>query len=560
VRIVKLLYFLMFAVAIVLAAPASATAGTPGCQRPVAGSEVTAPPDLFSNDGVLNVTFNYYTSLDSESRTLFCFVTPDGQESPTLHVLPGDTLNIILHNMLPVVAGAASAEMAVAPDIWGCGWTDMNSSSVNMHFHGTNTRPICHNDQVIHTLVDAGDTYAYHVNFPFDEPPGLYWYHPHVHGISDFALQGGATGAIEVEGIERIQHKVAGLPERVLLVRDQRVDLISSKRTGVLPRDANTPTTPPLPSWDVSLNYVPISFPTEVPAVMKVMPGRKEFWRLANTSSDTIIDVDLIYDGVAQPLEIAALDAVPTGSHDGTSLGQTFTVTHILLPPAGRAEFIVTTPSATVKKAIFETRAIDTGPAGDTDTQRTLAVLVPDIAIAPVALRTIPQASGKAGPQRFDGLSAAPVVAQRNLYFSESQPAPNAPWGGMQSFFITVDGQKPVVFEPTNPPAIITHQGAVEHWTIENRAQEVHEFHIHQIHFLLLAINNVPLPPGQQQFYDTFQIPYWKGTGPYPSITVAMDFRGDIAGDFVYHCHILDHEDNGMMAIIRVLPPPPVTR
>ena len=35
-----------------------------------------------------------------------------------------------------------------------------------------------------------------------------------------------------------------------------------------------------------------------------------------------------------------------------------------------------------------------------------------------------------------------------------------------------------------------------------------------------------------------------------------MDFRGPDVGDFVYHCHILDHEDNGMMAIIRVLPEP----
>jgi FtsP/CotA-like multicopper oxidase with cupredoxin domain len=50
-------------------------------------------------------------------------------------------------------------------------------------------------------------------------------------------------------------------------------------------------------------------------------------------------------------------------------------------------------------------------------------------------------------------------------------------------------------------------------------------------------------------------VPFWKGKGhPYPSITVRMDFRGPDVGDFVYHCHILGHEDNGMMATIRVLP------
>lgn len=53
---------------------------------------------------------------------------------------------------------------------------------------------------------------------------------------------------------------------------------------------------------------------------------------------------------------------------------------------------------------------------------------------------------------------------------------------------------------------------------------------------------------------DTIQVPYWTGSGPYPSVTVRMDFRGPDVGDFVYHCHILGHEDGGMMAIIRVLP------
>jgi hypothetical protein len=52
------------------------------------------------------------------------------------------------------------------------------------------------------------------------------------------------------------------------------------------------------------------------------------------------------------------------------------------------------------------------------------------------------------------------------------------------------------------------------------------------------------------------QIPFWDGKpgDPYPSVSVRMDFRGQDIGDFVYHCHILGHEDNGMMAIIRVLP------
>ena len=77
---------------------------------------------------------------------------------------------------------------------------------------------------------------------------------------------------------------------------------------------------------------------------------------------------------------------------------------------------------------------------------------------------------------------------------------------------------------------------------------------MHQIHFLLLEQNGVPVPPEQSQYLDMIQVPYWSGAGPYPSVKVRMDFRGMDVGDFVYHCHILGHEDAGMMATIRVLP------
>jgi len=64
-------------------------------------------------------------------------------------------------------------------------------------------------------------------------------------------------------------------------------------------------------------------------------------------------------------------------------------------------------------------------------------------------------------------------------------------------------------------------------------------------------------PSLNRQFLDTIQIPFWDGNPkhPFPSVKVRMDFRGPDTGDFVYHCHIAEHEDDGMMAIIRVLPP-----
>jgi FtsP/CotA-like multicopper oxidase with cupredoxin domain len=103
------------------------------------------------------------------------------------------------------------------------------------------------------------------------------------------------------------------------------------------------------------------------------------------------------------------------------------------------------------------------------------------------------------------------------------------------------------------PPAVTTTVGAVEDWTIENRTGETHAFHIHQIHFLFLATSGTPYT--NPQLRDTVVVPAWSGTGAFPTVSLRMDFREpQIAGQFVFHCHVLDHEDAGMMAIIQVNP------
>jgi FtsP/CotA-like multicopper oxidase with cupredoxin domain len=500
------------------------------CPRPAAGSVVKPPPEIRSHGGTLTVALNYKTSVDSLGRTLFCFVTPDGDEAPTLKVNPGDLININLTNAVGEVPGQ---RMPVPGK--QCGDKFMTLSSVNIHFHGINTSPMCHSDEVIHTIVNSGETFSYSIRIPKNEPPGLYWYHPHIHGISSAALQGGASGAIIVNGLANVQPAVTGLPERLIVLRDQRLGASLRAKTDQ-----------PVPNWDVSVNYVPVSYPDYTPAVIEMHRGAREVWRVVNASANTIMNLVLLYDGKAQPLQIVALDGVPTGSQDGTQQGTIVTEKEILLPPAARVEFIVRGPSSEVASAVFMTKAIHGGPASDSNPERPLAIV--KNTTAPVALPRLPARSGPPNRQRFEGLSKATVTANRTLYFSEKGSDDS---GG--SFFITVDGQQPTVFSPQAPPAIVTNKGAVEDWTVENRSKEVHEFHIHQIHFLLLAVDGVPVPLEQQQFYDTHQIGFWKGKGnPYPSITMRMDFRGAVVGDFVYHCHILDHEDAGMMAILRV--------
>jgi FtsP/CotA-like multicopper oxidase with cupredoxin domain len=515
--------------ALLLLAVSAARAGTPSpCPRPASGSAVERPADLTAKNGVLKASLRYYTAMDDSGHTLFCYVDGNGNQAPTLHVSPGDTIKLELTNMIPPLPGAPTTAMSSGSDV--CGSADMTQGSINFHFHGTNTSPQCHGDNVIRTLINPGESFGFKLKIPGDEPPGLYWYHHHVHSLSEAALQGGASGLIAVDGIENLQPAVSGLPERLLVLRDQPPS----------PPARNARDLPP--SNDVSVNYVPVLYPDYRPATIATQAGSQEFWRVANASANTIFDIQLQYDGKAQPVQVVALDGVVTGSQDGTRQGTLIAQKDIVLGPGNRVEFIATMPSASVAKAQLVTKEVDTGHYGDRDPDRPLAQIV--TTAAPLGLPIMPKAVKPAQPQRFEGLADAKATAQRTLYFSEVG----------SNFFVTVDGQDPELFDPNNPPAITTEIGAVEDWTIQNRANDEHVFHIHQIHFLLEDVNGVAVPKKQRQFYDTYPVHAWSGTGDYPSIKVRMDFRGGIAGDFVYHCHILGHEDHGMMAIIRVSP------
>ena len=280
-----------------IGAPNVAPVANP-CARPEAGSVLRNPPALFSHNGVLKVNFSYQTTVDAAGRNLFCFMTPDGLQNPTLHVLPGDHLIIHVTNNTP----AGSPVMQIDPP--NCGATSLTASSVNLHFHGTNTSPSCHQDQVIRTLINSGQSFTYDVLFPTNEPPGLYWYHPHAHMLVEAALQGGASGAIVVDGIQSIQPVVAGLNQQLIVIRDQNV------ASNPIPGGD-------VPSWDLSLNYIPIAYPDEIPAVIQMRAGQKELWRVSNSSADSILDLQVQFDGKPQTLQIVGLDGVPTGSQDG---------------------------------------------------------------------------------------------------------------------------------------------------------------------------------------------------------------------------------------------------
>lgn len=592
-------------------ASAAGTANAPpvepvanACQRFAPGSTVQNPPALFSQNGVLNVKFSYQSATDSNGRQLFCFMTPSGLENPTLYLNAGDTLNITVTNNTPFNPVGDTTELYDAPN---CGATTqltqnattnngMTGGSMNIHYHGTNTSPACGGDNVVKTLINPGQTFSYSLHFPTNEPPGLYWYHPHVHGLAEAAVQGGGSGAIVINGINNVQPATAGLRQRVLVLRD--LPTLQGLQESPGGTDGG------IPQLDVSVNNVPLNANTNenvnppvttyTPAVIHMLPGERQLWRVSNNASDVIMDLQVQFDGAPQTIQIVGIDGVPVNSQDGTQPGNLIPVSHFRLPPAARVEFLVNAPAATVKVAQLITQNILTGPLGDDDPSRPLLSiqLGPDTTAAPVD-NTVPAFTAlDTTKQKFSGIKSVTPAVTRTIFFEEKQDG--------TAFFINAAGcvtaagaqcaiqPYPIdtAFNNNNPPAIITTQGSVEKWLIQNHAQENHEFHQHQIHFMVLSQDNFEANGSQQapaidgQFLDMVEVPFCNGpapavtkknpTGnnppacvnaqgnpviPYPQVEALMDFRGPDIGAFVFHCHILGHEDRGMMAIEQVVAP-----
>jgi FtsP/CotA-like multicopper oxidase with cupredoxin domain len=544
------------------------------CARPAPGSAVTEPKDLRSEHGVLKLDLQVRNHREADGSVRYCYRLADGTESPTLRLHPGDTLILHLKNQLEELDTSAqqpqghahshdahSAHGAKSSD--PCSSGAMSAVSTNLHFHGLTVPPVCHQDDVLKTSIQPGDPpFEYRFQIPTGEPPGLYWYHPHIHGFSSPEVQGGASGAMIIEGIERATPDLAGLPERVLVIRDQNLlnpDAPPAKSEPVLPkmlidRDgdaANNGTGFGKPAKDLSINFVPVPYPDYPPAVIRMRPGERQLWRVLNASAVTYLNLALLSQHRPQQLGIVAIDGVPMNAPQGRSPPITW-ANHIGVPPGARVEFVMNGPPAGVP-ALFVTRTVDTGQGGENDPNRALASIVAS-EDAPEPESRLPTESKPLAPPTLPWLGDVQPVRVRRLYFSEKLSDPNNP-NSATEFYLTVDGQTPAPFDPASTtPNIEVRQGDVEDWIIENRSTELHAFHIHQLHFMLMDWSGAPV--NEPFLRDTVNVPYYADRMlHYPSVRLRMDFRDpNTVGTFVYHCHLLEHEDGGMMGTVRVLP------
>jgi FtsP/CotA-like multicopper oxidase with cupredoxin domain len=518
--------------------------------------------DLRSRNGELRVDLTIRNDVGGR----YCYVDSQGNVSPNLRLKPGDLLILRFRNGLTESATdhthAHLHQNANQPGE-ACASAPMTSQATNLHFHGLTIPSVCHQDDVLKTLIGPGAApFEYRFRVPENQPPGLYWYHPHVHGFTTQQVLGGASGAMIIEGIERANREVTGLPERVLVIRDQ--DLVNpnappSRSEPVLPkmlidRDgdaANNGTGFGKPAKDLSINFVPVPYPDYPTALIEMKPEEKQLWRVLNASAVTYLNLAVLFGRTPQPLGLVALDGVPL-NQKGTLGDLVSWQTHLGVPPGGRVEFIVKGPPLGVP-GLFVTRTVDTGPSGENDPNRALARVRASTDASEPRSR-LANETKPLPPTALPWLGDVTPIRTRRLYFSEKLLEPNNPTSAVE-FYITVDGQTPKVFDMrSGVPDIVVKQGTVEDWIIENRSSELHAFHIHQMHFMLL--DYMGLAANEPFLRDTVNVPYFTDRAlNYPSVRLRMDFRDPNAvGTFVYHCHLLEHEDGGMMGLIRVEP------
>jgi FtsP/CotA-like multicopper oxidase with cupredoxin domain len=383
---------------------------------------------------------------------------------PTLRIDPGDTLRVTLVNQL--------------------------DAPTNFHTHGFHTTPLGFGDNVLHQLEPGG---SWDLEFPTlpDHPEGVYWYHPHPHGISDGQVNGGMAGVIINSGPLDYLPGIKGLTERLLVIQATQ---FADDGSLVAPAWQQAP--------DTKVRYVN----GQVNPVIRIAPGETQRWRLANVSSDTF--VDLVLDD--HLLHQIANDANPRDEVQPTD--------HVVLAPAERAEVLV---QASTTPGTYFLRTL----AWESDLEVVVAtVLVEGEPVAPSALPTllIP----------YEDLRTVPVDVRRDIHFQILDGA-NGP-------ILAING-KPFDMDRVD---ITARLGDVEEWTLYNDSDFWHPFHIHINDFQVVEIQGQPFDAHGQQ--DTVPLP------PRGWVRIRTRFA-DFPGRWVYHCHILLHEDAGMMGIIEVV-------
>eukprot|EP01118_Nematostelium_gracile_P009645 TRINITY_DN325_c0_g1_i1.p1 TRINITY_DN325_c0_g1~~TRINITY_DN325_c0_g1_i1.p1 ORF type:complete len:541 (+),score=123.64 TRINITY_DN325_c0_g1_i1:81-1625(+) len=447
-------------------------------------------------------------------------LTCEMQEPPTLRSVNG-VLSVVLETNLKEVCIGNLAIHAIVfndsyvPPIFRVNPGDRielllinnlpTADVTNTHFHGLNIPPSGSGDDVL-IHIDPGHQHQYNFTVPYDQHAGLHWYHSHAHGYAQAQVLSGLSGGLVVDGILKgFPPELQNATQKIFLMKETPLGVNNTIKVKVL-----------------SNNHTIATVNGQENPIIRMKPGEVQFWRFAGISSDRYFN--LTFGSNFTFHQIAT---------DGNLLRKAIRTDHLDIEPGGRREAFVYGPPPGTYEIVAQYVLIQ--PEGGFYYSKVIATVISEGQVpAPISIPLNGSAYEHHNPDLRDGL----ITRKRNISFS----------GGSGAFFI--DDK---TFDIRRTDVAVT-LGDIEEWTIINHSTELHTFHIHQMSFQVTAKDGISEP--FMGWQDSVNIPYSIGTNTTPrNVTVLIPFTDPkIVGRFVFHCHIMFHEDRGMMAVIQVLP------
>ena len=371
-------------------------------------------------------------------------------------------------------------------------------SATNLHVHGLHVSPAGAGDNPLRTIPPGG-SFDYDYRVPKNHPPGIYWYHPHHHGSVADQVFAGLYGAIVIE--DPVAIEVAR--ERVLLISDISLDALGrvaapSPMDRMLGREGSS-----------------ILVNGQLNPRLAARPGERERWRIVNACVSRYLRLQL--DG--QRMQVLGIDS--------GRLALPQDVNQLVLAPGNRGDLLITVGTG---DSALRALPYDRGGRGMTGGRAT-ARRATDIATFHVAGDPVIMAPPVPPQESSPDLRGAPVSARRDFTFEMGMGAM------MRQSAFTINGR---AFDPDRVDLAV-NAGSVEEWTLINPGPLDHPIHLHVWPMQLVVEDVAGLP----RVRDVVNVP------AFGRVKVLIGFD-DFTGRTVFHCHILDHEDNGMMAVVDV--------
>jgi FtsP/CotA-like multicopper oxidase with cupredoxin domain len=370
----------------------------------------------------------------------------------------------------------------------------------NLHTHGLVVSPEGNGDNVL-LMIESGATFVYEYQLGPDHPAGVFWYHPHHHGTVADQLFAGMFGAIIVDD-DRMPEATR---ERLLVISDIAVDSAGDVRAAspmerMLGREGDI-----------------VLVDGQLGVTLRAQPGDRERWRIVNACSSRFLRLRL--DG--QRMQLLGIDS----GHFETAAE----VEELLLMPGNRADVMVT---AVEGSTMLRTLPVDRGSLGGMGGGAIAASSDVDLVAFVVSGAPATRAASPAAPPHDRDLRQEEPTGRRTLTLAMGGP------GGMGGMAFTIDGRQ---FDERRIDTEVAHE-AIEEWTLVNTSTMDHPFHLHVWPMQLIEVAGSPVDA--TDYRDVVPVPALSST------VVRIAFDGP-TGTTVYHCHILDHEDLGMMGIVR---------